>query len=182
VATPWTPPPALPEALVSDCRLFASRYQMLGELPRAGRTVEVGTETGGFAKCILATCQPAELHLIDIDFSLLDPAVAGDRRVTLHRGRSHECLARFEDDSLDWVYIDADHTHAAVLRDIHAAAPKVKPGGFLVFNDFAHMDPYLGRYGVHNAVVEFAVERLWPIVFWAYAASGLYDVALRRPS
>jgi hypothetical protein len=68
-----------------------------------------------------------------------------------------------------------------VKRDEVAAAPKVKSGGFLVFNDFAHIDRRLGRSGVHRAAVEFATERGWPFAWWAYEGDGLYDVALRRP-
>lgn len=60
------------------------------------------------------------------------------------------------------------------------AAQKVKPGGYLVFNDYA--DPYLGRYGVHRAVTEFANAAGWPLVMFAHEPSALYDVALQRPS
>jgi hypothetical protein len=38
-------------------------------LPRAGRVAEVGTYRGAFARHILSACDPAELHLIDLDFS-----------------------------------------------------------------------------------------------------------------
>src|SRR5262249_9794096 len=55
------------------------------------------------------------------------------------------------------------------------------PGGYLVFNDFAHIDPYLGAYGVHRAVVAFAIAHNWPFRWWAYEGNGLYDVALERP-
>ena len=55
------------------------------------------------------------------------------------------------------------------------------PGGFLVFNDFAHIDPCLGTYGVHRAVVDFAVTQRWTFAWLAYQESALYDVALRRP-
>ena len=58
----------------------------------------------------------------------------------------------------------------------------MKPGGYLVFNDFAHADPYLGAYGVQRAVVEFAVIRGWKFVWWAYEPNALYDVALQRPA
>jgi hypothetical protein len=68
-----------------------------------------------------------------------------------------------------------------VTRDAHIAALKVKPGGYLVFNDFAHMDPFLGAYGVHRAVVDFAVSRAWAFAWFAYEPNALYDVALRRP-
>ena len=172
---------SLPGRLIADCRMCASRDDLVAALPRGGRIAEVGTYKGEFARHLLAACEPKSLHLIDLDFSLLDPAVGQDARVQLHQGLSHEVLATFPDAHFDWIYIDADHSYAGVTRDADAAAPKVKPGGFLVFNDFAHMDPFLGAYGVHRAVVDFAVARGWPFAWFAYDPAALYDVALCRP-
>ena len=172
---------AIPPELLADCGVCASRNALVTHLPRHARVAEVGTYRGHFARHILAACEPAELHLIDLDFSLLDRTVANDPRVSMHHGASHEMLARFPDDHFDWIYIDGDHSYEGARRDAVIAAAKVKPGGHLVFNDFAHADPYLGAYGVHRAVTEFAVNRRWKFVWWAYEPNALYDVALRRP-
>lgn len=172
---------SLPASLLADCRMCASRTDLVEMLPRGGRVAEVGSYKGDFARHILANCSPAALHLIDLDFSVLDPAVAQDARVQIHRGYSHQVLASFPDAHFDWIYIDADHSYTGAARDADAAAAKVKPGGFLVFNDFAHIDPFLGAYGVHRAVVDFAVARNWPFAWFAYNPMALYDVALRRP-
>jgi SAM-dependent methyltransferase len=171
----------MPPELIGLCRMCASRYELVAALPRRGRVLEVGTLHGDFARYILDACEPAELHLIDLDFSVARPDVLNDSRVVAHRGLSHETLADFPDALFDWIYIDADHAYESVKRDAEAAAAKVRPGGYLVFNDFGHMDPWLGSYGVHRAVVEFAVSRQWPFVWWAFQPNGLYDVALRRP-
>jgi predicted O-methyltransferase YrrM len=173
--------PSLPAHLIEDCRFSASRYDLVAALPSAGRIAEVGTFKGDFAHHILLTCNPRELHLVDLDFSLLDPAVAKDARVRAHAGHSHAVLAAFPDEYFDWIYIDADHSYAGTSRDAAAAAAKVKAGGYLVFNDFAHSDPYLGAYGVHRAVVDFALKQNWPFAWFAYDGNALYDVALKRP-
>jgi SAM-dependent methyltransferase len=170
---------AIPPELLVDCRVCASRYELVKLLPK-GRVAEIGTNQGRFARHILAHCDPTELHLIDLEFSRFDAKLAQDRRVTVHKGLSHEVLASFPAASFDWIYIDADHSYAAVARDARAAADKVKPEGFLVFNDFAHIDPYLGTYGVHRAVVEFAVKERWRFVWLAYEPHALYDVVLQR--
>jgi hypothetical protein len=175
------PSMAIPPALLADCRVCASRNELVAMLPRGGRVAEVGTYRGDFARHILAACDPAELHLIDLDFSLLDRALAADARVTMHQGLSQQVLAQFPDDHFDWIYVDGDHSYEGASGDARAAAAKVKAGGHLVFNDFAHADPYLGAYGVHRAVVEFAVTRGWKFARWAYEPNGLYDVALQRP-
>jgi hypothetical protein len=174
--------PQIPQRLLGECRFFANRRLMLEQLPAGGRIAEIGVDRGQFADQILKTCAPSELHLVDLDFSNLDAAVAADPRVIRHHGASHEAIAAFADASFDWIYIDADHSYAGVSRDAKAAAAKVRPGGYLAFNDFAHIDPWLGAYGVHRAVVEFAVANDWPFIFWAYESSALYDVALRRPA
>lgn len=175
------PSEPLPPDLLSACKMCASREDLVCLLPRGARVAEIGVDTGGFSQHILSASEPAELHLVDIDFTNIDPAVLDDPRVTAHRDYSHEALARFADASFDWIYIDADHSYEGCARDAVAAAPKVKPGGFLVFNDFAHLDTKLGVYGVHRAVTKFARDYRWPFAFWAYQVDGLYDVALKKP-
>lgn len=173
--------PALPAHLLTDCRVLVSRVDLIAHMSRGGRIAEVGTHKGDFARHILEVCEPKELHLIDLDLSFLDPVVRQEQRVSVHQGLSHEVLKSFPDAYFDWIYIDADHSHAGVVRDANAAASKVKPGGYIIFNDFAHMDPFLGAYGVHRAVVEFAIARAWQFSWLAYEPNALYDVALQRP-
>lgn len=175
------PSVALSPALLADCRFCASRNDLVEQLPHRARVAEVGTYRGHFARHILDATDPAELHLIDIDFSLLDPDVATDRRVILHRGLSHAMLGQFAEGYFDWIYIDGDHSYEGARRDAAVASTKVRHGGYLAFNDFAHMDPYLGAYGVHRAVSEFAARQRWKFMWFAYEPHGLYDVALQRP-
>lgn len=171
----------IPEHLVRDCRVCSSRYSMLERLPKGGAVIEVGTLRGEFAAQILARCAPERLHIVDIDLSRVHPTVLKNAAVVPHESLTLDAVAAFDDESLDWIYIDAAHDYQSVLADARAYAPKLKPGGFLVFNDFAHIDPNLGRYGVHRAVVDFCIEQDWPMAFLALEPSGLYDVALQRP-
>jgi SAM-dependent methyltransferase len=175
------PAAQIPPELFVDCRVCASRRELVTKFPPGARVAEVGTFRGNFARHILAACGPAELHVIDLDLSQLDPEVSEDPRVRVHYGTSHIVLSGFPDAHFDWIYVDADHSYEGVLRDANAAATKVKPGGFLVFNDFAHADPFLGAYGVQRAVADFVVTNRWPIVWLAYHVNALYDIALKRP-
>jgi predicted O-methyltransferase YrrM len=171
----------IPDSLLAGCKCVSNRVVLISELPANGRVAELGTFKGEFAKQILLRSSPIELHLVDIDFSRLDPEISSDRRVVRHLGHTSEVLTKFEHEYFDWIYVDADHSYEGTLRDARSSAPKVRRGGFLVFNDFAHLDPAYGRYGVHRAVSEFAVNMKWPLAFLALAPSGLYDVALRKP-
>jgi hypothetical protein len=174
--------PPLPQDMVAGCRMFATRLDLIESLPKNGHIAELGTYKGDFAREILARCSPAQLVIVDIDYTLFDPAIGADRRVTRHTGQTHSVIATFPDQYFDWIYIDADHGYEGVCRDIAAAAIKVKAGGYLVFNDFAHIDPFMGRYGVHRAVVEFALRERWSLSHFALQGAALYDVALQRPT
>lgn len=55
--------------------------------------------------------------------------------VTPVRMPSVEAAARYEDNSLDLVMIDGDHSYEAVCADIDAWKPKVKHGGILAGDD-----------------------------------------------
>jgi SAM-dependent methyltransferase len=169
----------LPAELLADCRFCASRVDMLDYLPHGGVVAELGTKKGDFAREITTRTRPAELHLIDLNYAAFSDAGLGDAK--LHQGDTVAVIGRFPNEHFDWIYVDAGHSYEAVITDARACASKVKPGGFLVFNDFAHIDPYLGRYGVHRAVVEFATSARWPFRLFAYQPAGLYDVALQRP-
>jgi len=60
---------------------------------------------------------------------------AADRR-HLVKALSTDAAAQFADASLDWIYLDALHTKEAVLQDLAAWYPKLRPGGLLSGDDY----------------------------------------------
>lgn len=76
---------------------------------------------------------------------------AGARRTFLPM-TSLEAAAAIPDASLDFVFLDADHSYEAVLADIAAWLPKVKPGGFLSGHDYENTE--YPAFGVKRAVDE----------------------------
>lgn len=184
----FTNAPVPPAHLIDTCRFVSHRYELVDRcLPKGGRIAEVGTMRGTFAKWLLESVQPSELHLIDRSFSLFDrphfdPAIDAGR-VVLREGDSATLLRAYPEAYFDWIYIDADHSYEGVRRDIAAAVERVRPGGYLVFNDycyFSHRE--LLPYGVMRAVNEFAIERNWRFEFFAWEGQGHFDVALRAIS
>ena len=179
-----TPPPApaVPQELVEEARLCGDRSELIRRLPKGGTVAELGTLLGDFARHILDTAAPERLHICDIHLANCRKDVLADPRVSAQEALTTDWLPQFPDGHFDWIYVDADHAYEAVRADIAAAHAKVKPGGYLVFNDFARMmRPGLGVFGVHQAVTEFMVAARWPVAFFAFQGEALYDIALRRP-
>jgi hypothetical protein len=86
------------------------------------------------------------------------------------RTTSLEAAERFDDRSLDFVFIDAAHDYDNVLADIRAWRPKVKPGGVLAGHDYLPQWP-----GVVRAVEEAfdgRARRFGPCWYLAGAGRG----------
>lgn len=69
------------------------------------------------------------------------------RNVTVIKAWSHQAAEMIPDD-LDFVYVDAEHTYEATIRDIELWLPKIKIGGWLMGDDYSWE-------GTHEAVNEF---------------------------
>jgi hypothetical protein len=68
------------------------------------------------------------------------------------RKNSIDASGDYEDRSLDFVFIDADHTYSSVKQDIACWFPKVKIGGFIAGHDYNSFKVWPG---VCQAVDEF---------------------------
>lgn len=55
--------------------------------------------------------------------------------ITPVRLASRDAARTFEDDSIDFVFIDAAHDYESVREDIYSWYPKVKPGGIIAGHD-----------------------------------------------
>ena len=59
-----------------------------------------------------------------------------DGLYTAYRGFSSTMAEQFDDKSLDFVFIDADHAYESVKKDIEAYLPKIKIGGYIGGHDY----------------------------------------------
>lgn len=57
-------------------------------------------------------------------------------RVTVYRMTTTEASKLVEDESLDFVFIDACHSFDCVVEDIHNWEPKVRKGGMVIGHDW----------------------------------------------
>lgn len=185
--------PELPAAKLADCRVLPSRYALLDLVPEGGVIAEIGVDRGDFSEQIVIRCKPAMLHLFDIDSSRVQNPViraaigtqtgAGrpDVQILMHEGDSSTNMQRMRDASFDMIYIDGDHRYEGVMRDIAAAVPKLRPGGVLIFNDYAVWSPVgMDHCGVARAVHEFCSDNPWKFRYIALQSMMYNDVMLVR--
>jgi len=155
---------------------IANRYELLRRLPKGGVVAEIGVFAGNFAAKILEIVCPEKLVLVDwwkpgpvaqgnvkttgpenyrrVMDRFAGPIDAG--QVVVVRQESSGAARQFEDEFFDWVYIDADHNYAGVVRDLVAWRTKVKRTGLILGHDYC--EPADRDYGIVRAVNE-AVAR-----------------------
>lgn len=81
-------------------------------------------------------------------------------RFELVRAESVQAAARIPNESLDFVYLDADHRYDAVLADLGAWFSKVREGGVIAGHDYGHPD----LPGVSQAVDRFFERLGWQVM------------------
>jgi hypothetical protein len=99
---------------------------------------------------------------------------AEERRFEL-RLRSTDAAPLFPDGSLDFAYIDADHSYEAVRSDLVAWWPKVRAGGLLCGHDYGVYGDATGEWGVRRAVDEFVGATGRGLVLGADGMWGVRD-------
>lgn len=138
--------------------LFPDRTSYLSTFCRDKVCVEVGVQRGCYAEQILQLGQPACLHLIDpwhpqpvgvyvdsgnvtdekfaVMYREVEDRFREHTHVQLWRMLSQDAVKRFEDNSVDFVYLDGNHRVKYVLQDLRAWWRKLKPGGWLCGHDY----------------------------------------------
>jgi Methyltransferase domain len=125
----------------------------------ARRIAEIGVFRGAYAAHVLSHCPAIETYYMIDPWRHLDdwnkPGNKDDgkferifeqamrrtqeyerKRVVL-RGRTVDVIDHIRDGSLDFAYIDGDHTLRGITIDLLRAYPKVRDGGWLGGDDFA---------------------------------------------
>jgi SAM-dependent methyltransferase len=69
----------------------------------------------------------------------------------VHRGYSNKLVHTFPDEHFDIIYVDGNHEPHYVLEDGVLSFRKLKPGGYLIFDDFG----WCGRDGPETGVEAF---------------------------
>jgi predicted O-methyltransferase YrrM len=134
---------------------LASYFNLMG----FKRGVEVGTERGKYAKVLCDRIPGLRLYTIDPylyyddDKGYKDNLTQKDHdnnfreakerlapyKCTIIRAFSLKAVHNFEDNSLDFVYIDGNHRLEYVVSDLVEWTKKVKPGGIVAGHDWIRL-------------------------------------------
>lgn len=113
--------------------LFALRPNLKLHLVDPWKTGEPGTDWWESGSVMPA--RPQELYDAAYKRALQTTEFASDRRV-VHHMNSVEAAEEFKAKSLDFVFIDGDHSFSGVVADIVAWLPKIKTGGWIGGHDW----------------------------------------------
>ncbi len=156
-------------------------------IPQGGIGVELGVYKGTLSVFILGANHPKRLHLVDpwweyesqwhwaigdtstarslaVIILVLQEAIE-EGIVKLHVGGSTDVLETFEDDYLDWAYVDSTHAYEQTRQELEILNNKVKSTGLIAGDDW-YEDETHRHHGVCKAVREFLAEhREYELVF-----------------
>jgi len=156
-------------------RQYRNRRELLISIPEKSIGVEVGVAEGNHALQMWHDCRPEHMYLVDTWNNILNDEPYGLQEhldihyntiqhrftyvedVTIIEKKSKDASLDFEDNSLDWVYLDASHGYEAVLGDLECWVPKVKSGGLIMGHDYVLPD--INNYpGVKPALEDYFQE------------------------
>lgn len=137
------------------------RRSMLQTLPKGGNCIEIGVWRGEFTRMLLDELEPERLTLIDpwMNFDERKHAFDGSTntdtferiflevkqkfqqeitagQVAIKRALSSVALSEIEEDSLDFAYLDGDHSYDGVMADLEGVFPLMKVGGVIMMDDY----------------------------------------------
>ncbi len=162
--------------------------------------IEVGVDQGKYSEILCKANPQAELFGIDPwSSSAYEPNTYVNEKQGFFDGRYEETIAKlapyknytfirktsleamddFEDNSLDFVYVDANHDFVNVARDLHGWNKKVRPGGILAGHDYAYF-PFSKFNHVKRVLEVYA--RCYNIVPYFVVGVMNYDVGVDRPT
>ncbi len=153
ITTKWPvmPNQEMPIHLTDSTRVtLAELFRELGYTTGA----EIGTARGSYAITLSVNNPDLKLYCVDAwktydglndytDQKQLDEFLSNAmkrlepyKNIEIEHGLSMEVVKRFKDESLDFVYIDANHEFPYVAEDLFYWSKKVRPGGIVSGHDY----------------------------------------------
>lgn len=171
-----------------------TRDDFLRLLDKNSTGAELGVCDGAFSEKILEIVDPSRLYLVDvwrhIDLGYPDGLMVNDNK---QAARYRRVIGKFLDDtrvrtirdyttalleilppkSLDWIYIDADHSFRGCWKDLEIADQLVKDAGYILGHDYNQAE----NYGVVEAVDRFVAERGYVLSYVTHERAKSYCIS-----
>ncbi len=135
------------------------------------RVLEIGVSSGG-TLALWARLAAKDAHLIGVDMRIdplvrqrLDSERTAKHTIQLMEGSSHSDTVRgaviqsLGGQSLDFLFIDGDHSYEGVKCDWEMYSPLVRPGGVVAFHDI--IPDHRTQFGVETKADAGQVHKLW---------------------
>ena len=123
------------------------------KFPSEAKMVEIGSYFGESTMLFASTGIFKEIHCIDpfkgkeemndwygYDWDLVKKEFKTNTRyfdnIILHEDYSYNVIDEFKDNSIDFVYIDGNHSYEDTKKDIELYLPKIKPNGYIAGHDY----------------------------------------------
>ena len=145
---------------------FVSKYDLLKHFAELGFTkgAEIGVAEGKFAESMFKAIPNLDLYCIDIWRPYRGNRWGGSRERNKHhfkatvnrlypykahilREMSMDAVKRFRPGSLDFVFIDANHSFDYVVQDLVEWTKRVRIGGIVFGDDYYEFDCGKQNYG-----------------------------------
>lgn len=182
---------------------YDTRKALIEDLLVDGMSIaEIGVFEGQFAQDILASIKPSIFYMVDLFsgkavsgdkdgnhvkqvemepiYDQLKAKYAGEHSIQVVKKSSNEFFQALDENHLDAVYIDADHSYKGCKADLEAALRVVKNGGFILGHDYSFNPVRATRtydFGVKKAVDEFC--RSHNLAIFANAMDGCISYAIK---
>lgn len=165
-----------------------ARQQVLQHMPKNAVCAEVGVHLGDYSAKIINRTNPKKLYLIDpwqviedekyakswfgkkvaqreMDqrYKSVQKRFADNPAVEILRDFSKGAVEHIPDGSLDFVYLDGDHSYEGVCLDFDLFYDKVKPNGLIYGDDYT--DQFWWGTGVIDALHKNLYEKDLRLVF-----------------
>lgn len=184
-------------------QVFEDRIAMVKHFLNSGMDVaELGVFEGKFSDILKNLFTFKSLHLVDVfsgqmgsgdvdgnNFKFVDldscfltlkKKYENEASVYIHKKFSYEFLDSLPNDSLDAIYIDADHSYQGCKTDLTRSFYKIRHGGYIMGHDYKMnmaKATKMYHFGVQQAVDEFCKEFNQTIC--AFAMDGCVSYCIR---
>ena len=174
---------------LQNCKVLPTRVDLIKQMPQDTIGAELGIWDAEFSRVISQIIKPQLFYLVDtwidmdLEEKLTDNFIKRSKNPNYIKRKqtSESFLNSLNDETLDWVFIDAAHDYNSVVTDLILSKDKVKDNGYIMGHDFINYD-YENHfeYGVKQAVYDFLHNYDYEMIYLTLDYNGYYSYCLKK--